>query len=312
MAPLVWLVTGATSGIGKAIILELLSRGDRVIASGRNVHTRLSSLPASPSLALLELDITSPQATLDAQILTAWSLFGHIDVLLNNAGTSSMCTAEESSESLLASMFNTNFFAPVRLTKSILPLFREQGSGILAYTSSSTAWAPLPFMSVYAASKAALSSYVEALHAEVRPLGLKAVAFECGGFPTHLGQPREGATQGSEDVVQGSRIPAYLPLLGKVGGMFAGSPELYMPGDLAKVGPSLVDVVKREGIAAGKPWAVRVALGSDGWEMARTKVKEMGEVLDSWKEVAATTDRDGHPGGTTKEYLELVSIIEKE
>ncbi|KAK0611793.1 hypothetical protein B0T14DRAFT_489030 [Immersiella caudata] len=310
MAPLVWLVTGATSGIGKAVIQEIVSRGDKVIATGRNVESRLASLK-SPTLALLELDITAPQSTLDSTIQTAWSIFGHIDILLNNAGTSAMCTAEETSESLLMSTFTTNLFAPLRLTQSILPLFRAQGSGILAYTSSSTAWAPLPFMSVYAASKAGLSSYVEALHAEIRPLGLKAVAFECGGFPTHLGQPREGAKP-AEDAVQGSRIPEYLPLLGKVGGMFAANPELYMPGDLAKVGPSLVDVVKREGVAKGKSWAVRVALGSDGWEMARTKVKEMGEVLDSWKDVAATTDRDGHPGGTTKEYLEMVSIIEKE
>ncbi|KAK0649029.1 hypothetical protein B0T16DRAFT_409311 [Cercophora newfieldiana] len=306
MAPLVWLVTGATSGIGKAVIQEIVARGDKVIASGRNVESRLGALK-SDSLALLELDISAPLSTITTTIQSAWSTFGHIDILLNNAGMSAMCTAEEATPALINQTFTINLFAPLNLTQAILPLFRERGSGTLAFTSSSTAWAPLPFMSHYAASKAALSAYVEALHKEIRPLGLKAVAFECGGFPTHLGQPREG---GNGSAVQGSAIPGYLPLLGKLGAMFGGNPDLYMPGDLAKVGPRLVDVVKGEGVASGKPWSVRVPLGSDGWETARVKVNEMAQVLDAWKEVAASTDQDKHPGGTTKEYLEFVSILE--
>lgn len=302
------LVTGSTSGIGKAVIQEIVARGDKVIATGRKVESRLGALK-SPSLALLELDISAPLSTITAQIQTAWSIFGHIDILLNNAGMSAMCTAEEASDTLINTMFTINLFGPMHVTQAILPFFRAQGSGVIAFTSSSTAWTSLPFMGAYAASKAALSSYVESLHNEIRPLGLKAVAFECGGFPTHLGQPRE---EGPASAVQGSAIPDYLPQLGKLGGMFASNMELYMPGDLEKVGPRLVDVVKREGVAAGKPWAVRVCLGSDGWEMAKTKVTEVATVLDAWKDVAASTDRDSHPGGTTKEYLSFVTLLGEE
>src|SRR4051794_13837892 len=123
-----------------------------------------------------------------------------------------MCTAEESSPALITSLLTTNLTAPMHLASAILPFFRARGSGILAFTSSSTAYSPLPFMSVYSASKAGLSAYVEALHKEIRPMGLKAIAFECGGFPTHLGQAR-----GEEaPAVQGSAIPEYLPLLGKL------------------------------------------------------------------------------------------------
>lgn len=124
---------------------------------------------------------------------------------------------------------------------------------------------------------------------------------------THLGQPREGVTPVSE--IQGSKVQDYMPLLQKVGGMFASAPEVYMPGDLGKVGKVVVDVLKREGVTEGKKWVARVPVGSDGWEMAREKVKEMGELLDEWKGVAELTDREGHSGGTTREYLDLVSIL---
>lgn len=95
MAPLVWLVTGSTSGIGLALIIHILARGDKVIASGRKVSERLGHLK-SDNLALLELDITSPTAEIQVQIKIAWEIFGHIDILMNNAGMSALKSAEES------------------------------------------------------------------------------------------------------------------------------------------------------------------------------------------------------------------------
>lgn len=94
MAPLIWLVTGSTSGIGAALIEHLLARGDKVIASGRKVESRLSHLQ-SDNLALLELDITADIAEIRSRIAEAWKIFGSIDVLVNNAGMSAMKSAEE-------------------------------------------------------------------------------------------------------------------------------------------------------------------------------------------------------------------------
>jgi NADP-dependent 3-hydroxy acid dehydrogenase YdfG len=94
MAPLVWLVTGSTSGIGAALIEHIVSRGDKVIASGRKVEQKLGHLK-SDNLALLELDITASFAEISAQINKAWNIFGHIDILMNNAGMSAMRSAEE-------------------------------------------------------------------------------------------------------------------------------------------------------------------------------------------------------------------------
>jgi NADP-dependent 3-hydroxy acid dehydrogenase YdfG len=94
MAPLVWLVTGATSGIGAALIDQIVARGDKVIASGRKVEQRLAHLK-SENLALLELDITARPAEIEVQVKKAWDFFGHIDVLMNNAGISGLKAAEE-------------------------------------------------------------------------------------------------------------------------------------------------------------------------------------------------------------------------
>jgi NADP-dependent 3-hydroxy acid dehydrogenase YdfG len=94
MAPLIWLVTGTTSGIGAALVEHIVSRGDKVIASGRRVEQRLAHLK-SDKVALLELDIAANPAEIDTAVKKAWGVFGHIDVLMNNAGMSAMKAAEE-------------------------------------------------------------------------------------------------------------------------------------------------------------------------------------------------------------------------
>jgi NADP-dependent 3-hydroxy acid dehydrogenase YdfG len=94
MAPLIWLVTGTTSGIGAALVEHIVSRGDKVIASGRRVEQRLAHLK-SDNVAFLELDITINAAEIDVAVKKAWDIFGHIDVLMNNAGMSAMKAAEE-------------------------------------------------------------------------------------------------------------------------------------------------------------------------------------------------------------------------
>jgi NAD(P)-dependent dehydrogenase (short-subunit alcohol dehydrogenase family) len=94
MAPLVWLVTGTTSGIGAAIVQHLAARGDKVIASGRKAEERLNHLK-SDDVAVLDLDICAGWTDIKRQVERAWNIFGHIDVLMNNAGASALKTAEE-------------------------------------------------------------------------------------------------------------------------------------------------------------------------------------------------------------------------
>ncbi|KAK6840979.1 hypothetical protein PG995_004519 [Apiospora arundinis] len=305
----VWLVTGATSGVGEALVTQILSRGDKVIASGRNVELRLGpKTHVSPDLAFLELDITAPQLEIDAQVKKAWHIFGRIDVLFNNAGRSALKAAEEAEDADVNEMFQVNVFGPMRMTRAVFPFLRAQGGGCVAFTSSSTAWASLPFMTHYASSKAALSVYVEALHKESIPLGIRCVAFECGGMPTLLGQPREEAKGafGAQPDIEG-----YQPQFAELMGVFAKFGMDMMPGDLVKVATTMVDVVKREGRAEGKPWATRVPLGSDGWGFASQKVEEHRKVLDEWRGISFGTDRYGQRDVASKSVYKFTTVLEK-
>lgn len=161
-------------------------------------------------------------------------------------------------------------------------------------------------MSVYAATKAGLSAYVESLHKEIRPLGLRAVAIELGGFPTSLSHAREGAAPPPAP----TQIGDYAGGLAELGGMFAREPGAYMPGDLGRGAGRIVDVVKGE--VGGRPWAVRVVLGSDAHAAVEQKVGEVKRLLGEWKDVSWSTDAEGGKGGATKEFLEAVSILEEE
>ncbi|KFA69306.1 hypothetical protein S40285_09212 [Stachybotrys chlorohalonatus IBT 40285] len=293
MAPLVWLITGSTSGIGTALMTECLSRGDKVIATGRKVVERLNSFK-SENLALLELDVTTSVKDMQDRLKDAWAIFGQIDVLVNNAGISAFKAAEEADENLVNNMFHVNVFGPMRISQLALPLFREQGHGTLAFTSSSSLWTPLPFMSHYAASKAALSTYVEALHKEVRSFNIRCVAFECGGFPTNLGQPREPAQEGFGTT--GPTIPEYSPLFAQLMEKFATNPTLHMPGDIKKAAATMVDIIKPHRLESTLPWTVRIPLGSDGWGRAKQRCEEQLKVLKRCEEVAQTTDRKSGQG----------------
>lgn len=196
-------------------------------------------------------------------------------------------------------MFQVNLFGSMRVTQAFLPHFRDQGSGTLAFTSSSTARYTVPFMSHYCASKAALSTYVEALQTEVRPLGIRCVSFECGGFLTMLGQPR--ATDADKPSFGPTRpdVEAYLPLFTEFTGIFNVSPDDMVPNDMKKLTTRMVDCIKGEGLAKGRPWAVRIIMGSDAFSGAKQRLQEYQILLSRWKDMS-NMNREG------SKYNELV------
>ncbi|KAK0735998.1 hypothetical protein B0T21DRAFT_411208 [Apiosordaria backusii] len=291
--PKTYLITGTTSGIGLALVKELLSQQQNVIATGRNVSARfppdlVSSHPNS--LKLLELDITSPLPTLQQKATEAWGLFpGGVDVLFNNAGMSAMKSCEEASEEYITQMFNRE---------------RERGCGGVHLELNSLD--PLPFMSHYAASKAALSTYIESLDKEVSGFGIKVVGFECGGCVTNLGQPRD--TNHAAGLLEQQTETVYGEGLGRLVGMFMRDAMAYMPGDSAKVAKVMVETVEK--LRKGEEKVpVRLVLGSDAWESVKQKVEETGKVLETWREVSWGTDREGVRGGAESDYLRAVSIL---
>jgi NADP-dependent 3-hydroxy acid dehydrogenase YdfG len=94
MAPLVWLVTGATSGLGRTLISQIIDKGDKVVATGRNAEQRLADLK-SDKVAVVDLDVSASREDMSAQIKKSWNAFGQIDILVNNAGVSAPKAIEE-------------------------------------------------------------------------------------------------------------------------------------------------------------------------------------------------------------------------
>ncbi|KAH8648543.1 hypothetical protein BX600DRAFT_475428 [Xylariales sp. PMI_506] len=305
MAPLVWLVTATTSGLGASVVEAIVARGDKVIATGRNAEQRLAHLK-SDNVRVLDLDVTSGPASIKTQVEKAWGIFGRIDVLLNNAGVSAPKSIEEADDAFVQKVFAVNVFGTLHVTQAILPYFRKQQSGTIAFTGAGLAWAPLPFLAHYAASKAALDIFVEGLAKETSSFGIRCVIFEPGGFASNLGQAREGFDEGF-DKFQPS-IPDYEPLYAKTMNLFATEIGPSIAGDIKKLSEAIVDVIRSEGRAQGSQWALRVLLGSDALAVVRQKCTEQLQLAKNGEAISLSTDRDGHNHEASKGMLEFMSI----
>ncbi|TFB01486.1 putative oxidoreductase [Trichoderma ghanense] len=298
MSQTVWLITGTTSGIGAALVNHILSRGDKVIASGRNVQKKLGHLTSQPNVSLLELDVAAGKSVIEAQVKKAWGAFGHVDVLINNAGMSALRTAEDADDTFVNTIFQVNVFGQLHMSQVILPYFRAQGHGTIAYASSGCAWGALPYLSHYCMTKAALSSFAESLHKEVSHMGIKCVAFDLGGFPTRLAQPRDKDEAGGDAAMKPDQVSfpetlvsePYAEAFGEYLSSFLPDPSWTIAGDPNKAASAMVDVIQRQGAAAGRPWAVRVVLGSDCLTYAKKRRQEELKLLEKWQDVSTSTD----------------------
>ncbi|HEY0469100.1 MAG TPA: SDR family NAD(P)-dependent oxidoreductase [Polyangiaceae bacterium] len=174
------LVTGASSGIGRAIATRLAQDDFEVYGTSRKLEANAAG---APPFQLLELDVTSDdsvRACLERVLAKA----GRIDVLVNNAGYLLSGAVEEVSLSAAQAQFETNFFGAARMIQAVLPTLRAQASGTIVNITSLAAIVPLPFWGFYNASKAALESLTETLREELRPFGIRVAAIEPGSIKT--------------------------------------------------------------------------------------------------------------------------------
>lgn len=194
------------------------------------------------------------------------------------------------------------------MTQAILPFFRAQGKGTIAFTGAGLAWGSLPFLTHYAASKAALDVFAEGLAKEVGPLGIQSVIFEPGGFASNLGQAREGSEMGFGKYTPS--IPAYDPLFEDVMNLFATELAVDIPGSVERMACQIVDVIKQDGLARGKRTPVRVILGCDALAIVRQKCEQQLALAEQWESVSLSTDHDGHGHEVSMRCLEYTSIME--
>jgi NAD(P)-dependent dehydrogenase (short-subunit alcohol dehydrogenase family) len=191
----VTLITGVSSGIGRAVAQMLAERGALVFGTARNVGR------AQPiaGIELIPMDVTDP-GSVNAAVETALQKARKIDILINNAGYSIAGALEETSVEEAHLLFETNFFGVLRVTQAVLPSMRRHGYGRIVNISSMLGVLPGPYRGIYVASKHALEGYTKTLDHEVRMFGIRAVLVEPVHTKTKIAE--------NEKNVQAA-IPAY-------------------------------------------------------------------------------------------------------
>ena len=181
----VWLVTGAGRGMGVEIAKAALAAGHAVVATGRNTKVVAKALGAADDLLIVKLDVTRPE---DAKVAVAAGVerFGHIDVLVNNAGNFYAGFFEELPPEDFRAQIETNLFGPVNVTRAVLPVMRARRRGLIVTISSSGGISGQAFVSAYAAAKFGVEGWVESLTPEIAPFGIRTMLVEPGFFRTEL------------------------------------------------------------------------------------------------------------------------------
>ena len=177
------LITGASSGIGKAIAEFLHRKGFIVFGTSRNPQGKGSVFP------LVALDVTRPE-TIKAAVSEVISEAGKIDILINNAGVGITGPIEETPDEEIKKAFDTNYFGPINVIKAVLPEMRENNSGLIINVTSIAGYMGLPYRGIYSASKGALELTTEAFRMELKDFNIKMTNIAPGDFATNIAAGR--------------------------------------------------------------------------------------------------------------------------
>lgn len=275
----VWFITGASRGFGLEIAREALSRGHDVVATARDAAAITAALPdAGDHLLAVPLDVTD-EAQAHAAAQAAVERFGRIDVLINNAGRGLLGAVEEASDAEVRAVYETNVFGLLTVTRAVTPVLRAQRSGTVVNISSVGGFVGSAGWGVYASTKFAVEALSEALHAELKPLGVHAMVVEPGYFRTDF-------LDSSSLHTQQHVIDDYAD--GPAGQMriAAGERNHDQPGDPVKAANAIIDVVESE-----QP-PLRLQLGRDTIAAVEAKIAHVQTELAQWRAVAESTDHD--------------------
>ena len=273
----VWFITGASRGLGALIAQAALADGNAVVAAGRNVAAISERLGESPAVLPVALDVTD-EAQARAAVAAAIEKFGRIDVLVNNAGFGLLAAVEESSDADVRRMYDTNVFGLLNVTRAVLPVMRKQRSGHVMNMSSIGGYRAAAGFGVYSSTKFAVEGITEALHAELKPLGIHATVIEPGYFRTDF-------LDASSLVVGKEIIDDYDETSGKVRRL-AVEMNHNQPGNPDKLATALVTLAD-----AQKP-PLRLPLGSDTLKAIADKSAYVMAETETWKALSASTDFD--------------------
>jgi NAD(P)-dependent dehydrogenase (short-subunit alcohol dehydrogenase family) len=276
----VWLITGSSRGLGRALAEAVLAAGHRLVATARkpeDLHDLVEQY--GDQVRAVALDVTDPAAARNA-VAVATSAFGRLDVVVNNAGYGNINSIEDMAEDDFRAQIETNFFGVVNVTRAALPVLRAQRDGHFIQISSIGGRRASMGLSAYQAAKFAVEGFSESLANEVGPLGIRVTIVEPGGFRTDWGgsSMRIGEIREDYEATVGSYVK------------FAREHrDAVMYGDPAKA----AQVILR--IASEKEPPLRLLLGSDAVFLAGVAAAKRAEEDAKWKAISLSTDFDGLP-----------------
>ena len=271
----VWFITGCSTGFGRELAKEALSKGYNVVVTARKPEKVADIVAAYPENALaLALDVTVPQQIKEA-VNAAIDRFGRIDVLVNNAGIGYFGAIEESEEEEVRRMFEINFFGLAHMTNAVLPHMRQQRSGHILNVASIGGLRSFPAVGFYNATKYAVDGLSEALSKEVAPLGIKVTVICPSGFRTDWAGRSANNTK--------IKIEDYATTAGKNMSDLRGYSG-NQPGDPVKAARAMIQVTETE----NPP--LRLLLGAAALKGARLKLEELRKDFDEWAEVSTGAD----------------------
>lgn len=272
----VWFITGSSRGLGRSLTEAVLATGDKVAATARNVNTLKDLETKYPDKVYpLQLDVTQHK-DIHSAIVKTIAHFGKIDVLVNNAGFGITGAVEGYTDEQVRSQLETNLYAPIALTRAVLPYMRKQRFGHILQISSIGGRVGSGGVSIYQAAKFGLSGFSEGLAVEVAPLGIKITCIEPGGFRTDWA---------GGSMTYAPHVPGYETTVdARVNAFQSGS--IKPMGDPDKAAKVMIDIVNNP-----EP-PLHLLLGSEAVAIVKhseaTKLKE----LEHWESVSISTDAD--------------------
>jgi len=270
----VWLITGASSGIGLEIAKSALAAGHKVVATGRDTEKVSKSVgSASDNLLVVKMDVTNSKE-IEITVKSAVDKFGIIDVLVNNAGNFYAGFFEELSPRQMELQLATSLFGPMNVTRVVLPVMRKNRSGHIITISSTAGLVGYEYCSAYSASKFGLEGWMDCLAPEVAPFGIHTTVVEPGFFRTALLTPT--STMWAENSIEDYAAknaelrPFWKSMNGKQGG------------DPAKLAAALIKIANEN--EPPKRWLA----GADAIETAEQKVTEFQKQINAYRALSSS------------------------
>lgn len=272
----IWFITGSSRGLGRSLTEAVLAKGDMVAATARKPEQLKDLQEKYPAqLLTLQLDVTQ-QKQVHQAVADTVAHFGKIDVLVNNAGFGITGATEAFTDEQVRSQLETNLYAPIEVTRAVLPYMRKQRSGRILQISSIGGRVGNAGISIYQAAKFGLSGFSEALAKEVAPLGILVTSVEPGGFRTDWAGDSmtyaakvEGYETTVDWVIEYIRKGDFLPM-----------------GDPAKAAKAMIS------LADNPAPPVHLVLGSEAIGLLKKANADRDAEMEKWLPVSLSTDHD--------------------